>query len=152
MSVSKKILGLVLVIVASSMLTAIPVSANCNNFGPTSLEVWKTIECKSVCGDWVTISGTIYIQNDPNYDAKILEIVDYVEAKTKNGPWTPLNTVPIKDNVVVQEGELYTVGYSIRFHKGTYKAFRNVVQVYLENHPTGPKWYTYRLSFDIPMS
>ena len=153
MSVNKKILGLVLAIVASSMLTAIPVNANCDDFGPTSLEIWKTIECKSICGDWVTISGWIYIKNDPNYDAKILHIMDYVEAKYKNNPWTNLATVTISDPyIVVQEGATHKVWYSITFQKDDmYTAYRNVARVHLENHPTGDKWYTYRLSFDIPM-
>jgi hypothetical protein len=152
MSANKKILGLVLVIFISSILITVPVNARICN--PTSLKIWKTIEYKSVCGDSFTISGWIYIKNDPNFAAVILEIEDYVEAKYKDGPWTELNYKTISTGMTVKPGKTDKVWYSITFNTihhddETYTAFRNVVRVHLDNHPTGDKWYTYRLSFNL---
>ena len=82
---NKKATSLLMIILVSSILSAIPVNA-CEFFGKTSLEVWKVIDDVEIRGDWVTITGTIYIQNDPINKAEIRWVKDSVEAKPKKQP------------------------------------------------------------------
>ena len=75
---NKKTLGIFLIILASSILSAIPVNACCY-WGKTSLEVWKEIDTVVVSDGMVTISGTIYVQNDITNKAELRWVRDSVE-------------------------------------------------------------------------
>jgi len=134
------------------MVLVVPLVSACGPpppCGPTSLEVWKEIECVSVCGCEVTICGWIYIQNDPWYSAHILHVIDYVEAKWRGNEWNTLATETlVEPTLIIDSGATEGIWFCITFQKGMYKAYRNVVEVHLENHPTGDRWFQYRLSFE----
>ena len=57
--------AIVSMIVLLTIFSTVPVSAKrVSECLPTSLEVWKTITCVTREDNLVTVSGTIYIQND----------------------------------------------------------------------------------------
>lgn len=146
--------ALVTMIVFITLFSAIPVSAK-RDFPcpPTSLEVWKTITSVTIDGEQVTVSGTIYIQNDVTNPAWVWKIDEAIEAKGKGQGWTQLERVRLVDEdprYILAPGDTATLDYEITFTKGNFKAYRNVVYVLLDNHPTGDRWFKYRLSFDIP--
>ena len=150
------ILGLLLVALPI-MLSAVPVQACFDCWGPTSLEVYKVIDCIwTDCNGIVNVGGWIVVRNDPCNPACITDITDTVEAKYKgNNPWTEVASVEVKDWDVIYPGEVKVYWFSISFDPDCYKSFRNVVYVTLANHPEGPgilgeHVFLYRLSFDVP--
>jgi hypothetical protein len=150
----KKLVGISLLLVALPILLMVaPVQANCVPPGPTSLEVWKTIcsVCYNPCTGMVTVTGYIHVQNDQVNTAYLAGITDMVEAKYKSGPWTQLGLVNVcMGDGMIAPGAQESYWFSITFEKGCWKAYRNVVTVWLENHPDGLHTFIYRLSFNVP--
>ena len=157
---SKRAFGIVLTVLVAAMFAVPAIVSAEPPCQPTSLEVWKEVSaCKVlVCGSmWkVTVSGKIYIQNDPVNPAYVLHVVDIVQAKWKNNPWTDLKTeILVSPTLVIPPGETEEILFSFYFYLSIaeymeYKAYRNVVRVHLQNHPTGDRGYTHRVSFEIP--
>jgi len=145
----KGTMGLLVVVVFSSILSAIPVNA-CF-FGKTSLEVWKVITDVEDGDTTVTIIGTIYIQNDVTNRAGIRWIKDYVQAKAKHQPWAQIGGLHIDEWwVEIPPGETYELEFDITFHKGDYKAYRNVVEVCLYHEPLGyDRYFQYRAEIEF---
>jgi hypothetical protein len=149
----KKLVGVSLLLVALPiLLVAAPVQASCVPTGPTSLEVWKTINSiYTSCDGTVTVWGYIHVQNDQVNTAYLAGITDMVEAKYKSGPWTELGIVDVNiGDGMIAPGAQESYWFSITFEKGCWKAYRNVVTVWLENHPDGLHAFIYRLSFNVP--
>ena len=146
--------AIVSMIVLLTLFSTVPVSAKrVNGCPPTSLEVWKTITSVTRIDDQVTVSGIIYIQNDVTNPAWVWDIDEAIEAKGTGKGWNEIFSVQLvheDPNYILAPGETATLNYEITFTAGNYKAYRNVVYVLLDNHPTGDRWFKYRLSFDIP--
>jgi len=144
----RKTISLIFIVLVSSILSAFPVNA-CP-YGKTSLEVWKEFTIVEKCGGWVTITGTIYIQNDPTNTAYIAWVKDSVQGKAKKEPWEtiPDQTAFESPGFEIGPGDRYELEFSVTFQKGDYKAYRNVVRVLL-NDDRGPRYFKYRLSFEV---
>lgn len=145
---------LVSIIILLALFTSVPVLAKrVPGCPPTSLEVWKTISCVTKSGDQVTVEGTIYIENVGENWAWCEIIEDSIEAKGTGPGWTEIERVQLAfqdPDYITAPGSIATIDYEITFTLGPYKAYRNVAWVKLDNHPTGERWFKYRLSFDIP--
>ena len=101
----------------------------------------------------MTVRGTIYIENVGENWAWCQIIEDSIEAKGKGSGWTNIKTEQLAfedPQYITAPGSTTQVDYEITFTLGPYKAYRNVARVKLDNHPTGDRWFKYRLSFDIP--
>ena len=143
--------AIVSMIVLLTIFSTVPVSAKrVSVCPPTSLEVWKTITCVTRVGDQVTVRGTIYVQNDVTNPAKIGRIKDVIQAKGNGPGWIKMNEVTVATSIELDPGETDSFEYVITFDAGDFKAYRNMVRVNLLNHPTGNRWFKYRISFNIP--
>ena len=154
MSSKKKILGIMLSIIISTVLISVPTNA-CYYFGPTSLEIWKeNVKAQPVEGG-IEVKGCIVIQNDPFNNAWIASIEDVVESKYKDGDW---ELRPVIDGECswgeyeIKPGKFLKIEFTFVFEDAVATAYRNVFKVTLNNHPTGVRDYYYRLSFDVDRS
>ena len=145
-----------LLAVLAFMVAMVPLASACEPpppCGPTSLNVWKEICSVRVCEvtGAVRVCGRIFILNDPWHPAHILDVADSVKAKWNSNDWTPLAEKDlIETTVILGPGGLRMIWFCITFEKGSFKSYRNVVGVHLLNHPTGDRWFFYRLSFEVP--
>lgn len=149
-------LVLSLSIVLTFMVLFVPLASATVEIGPTSLEVWKEMEYVNVYSEndvlLVSFLDWIYIENVGEHPAYVDGLVYYIEAKWKNQDWTTLirGDFFFDPPFIIAPGETLTLGVLGSFEKGMYKAYRNVIEIHLLNHPTGDRWFHYRESFEVP--
>jgi len=142
-----------LFLVLALMLLMVPLVSGESLRRPASLEVWKEISCVENEDGYVTVSSMIYIMNEGEGRAYIFWVYDGIQAKWKNEDWTYLVLrieITPYDGLIIDPGETEEIELNIRFRKGMFKAYRNVLSVQIVNHPTGYHWFHCRESFEVP--
>jgi len=151
----KAFLGLSVVL---SLVLATPLVSAGACSESTSVEVSQDIEGVYLAGSDLYVYGVFHITNVGENPAVIIDIIPVVQARLYGDSWTNLGPTYVYGPMplILAPGDTINLGlpglFGLPYDKGTteWTAYRNVVKIHLQNHPTGDRWFIDKLSFEVP--